>query len=214
MPRTAEDGGGLCFSHSGRGSLHGMERADSLTIDPHKWLFQSHDIGALLTPHRKILHSVFSDRPEYCVAGDNDEPLHWYQWGVEGTRRCRGLKLWLSWKHLGTDGLGKLVDYGCEMAHQLAGRLEAAGDFEVHPSLPELSVVTFRHAPAGVPERALDRYQLALQRRLEASGHVWVSMTKLKGRPLPAGGVAQLLHNGGNARGVDTALSGEICRSH
>ena len=85
--------------------LPGLERADSLTVDPHKWLFQPYDIGGLLVKRREDLLRTFHREPEYyAVWGPEERPLHWYQYSLEGTRRFRALKLWLSWKHLGSDG--------------------------------------------------------------------------------------------------------------
>ena len=82
--------------------LPGLERADSLTVDPHKWLFQPYDIGGLLVRRREDLLRTFHREPEYyAVWGPEEQPLHWYQYSLEGTRPFRALKLWLSWKHLG-----------------------------------------------------------------------------------------------------------------
>jgi glutamate/tyrosine decarboxylase-like PLP-dependent enzyme len=159
----------------------GLERADSLTIDPHKWFFQPYDIGALLVRRREDLSAAFHDEPEYYRVGDpGAEPLHWYQYALEGTRRFRALKLWLSWKHLGSDGFASLIEGNVDLAAHLAARLRDAG-FEVVD--PELSVVCFRHVPAalvGDPD-ALGAHQRALQRRLEMSGDGWVSTTTLRG---------------------------------
>ena len=88
--------------------LPGLERADSLTVDPHKWLFQPYDIGGLLVKRREDLLRTFHREPEYyAVWGPEERPLHWYQYSLEGTRRFRALKLWLSWKHLGSDGFAQ-----------------------------------------------------------------------------------------------------------
>src|SRR5690606_17055781 len=104
-------GGAARLSRRHAGRVAGIELSDSVTLDPHKWLFQPHDIGAVLFRHGKHLLDSFRSSPEYYRTGRLDEePLHWYQFGIEGSRRFRGLKLWMSWKHLGTEGLGALVD--------------------------------------------------------------------------------------------------------
>ena len=79
---------------------------------------------------------------------DGDQ-LNFYKLGFEGTRRWRALKLWMSWKHLGTEGLGRLVEATDDLAAHLARRCAEADDFEALPGVPELSVVCFRHLPGG-----------------------------------------------------------------
>ncbi len=134
--------------------------------------------------------------PEYYRSNaPEEEPLDWYQYSIEGTRRFRALKLWMSWKHLGTRGLGGLVEHNIDLAAYLAERLRAAPDFELAVE-PALSVVCFRHLPAGsdrwAPDRA-DRHQDALQRALEVDGTAWVSTTTLRGRTYLRAGVVNYL---------------------
>ena len=129
-------------------------RADSVTVDPHKWLFQAYDIGGLLVKRRADLPATFHREPEYYRSTrPEDEPLNWYQYSFEGTRRFRGLKLWLSWKHLGSEGLGRLVEMNVELAAHLARAARESDDFEAVPAEPELSVVCFRHLPGGRARR-------------------------------------------------------------
>jgi glutamate/tyrosine decarboxylase-like PLP-dependent enzyme len=175
----------------------GLERADSVTIDPHKWFFQAYDIGALIVRRREDLLTAFHRAPEYYRSNQpEDEPLHWYQYSMEGTRRFRGLKLWMSWKHLGTEGLGHLIEQNDDLAAYLATRCAEADDFEANPAAPELSVVCFRHLPDGWtrwPDAVLDDYQTRLQRALEVSGEAWVSTTVLRGHTYLRAGVVNYL---------------------
>ena len=142
------------------------------------------------------LRRTFHRAPEYYRSNrPEDEPLDWYQYSIEGTRRFRALKLWMSWQHLGTEGLGALVAYTIDLAEALADRLDAASDFELSTP-PDLSVVCFRHLPgavAGWPEERVDRYQAALQRALEVDGSGWVSVTALRGRTCLRAGVVNYL---------------------
>ena len=108
-----------------------LERADSVTVDPHKWFFQAYDIGALVVRRREDLLATFHEAPEYYASNrPEDEPLDWYQYSLEGTRRFRALKLWMSWKQLGTDGLGALIEQNDDLAAYLASRCAAEPDFE------------------------------------------------------------------------------------
>jgi glutamate/tyrosine decarboxylase-like PLP-dependent enzyme len=177
-----------------------LERADSVTVDPHKWLFQAYDIGGLLVKRRADLPATFHKAPEYYrSARPEDEPLNWYQYSFEGTRRFRALKLWLSWKHLGSEGLARLVEMNCDLAAHLARLCRESDDFEVAPAEPELSVVCFRHLPGGRAAAArldpaeVDRHQDRLQRALEVSGDGWVSTTKLRGRTFLRAGIVNYL---------------------
>jgi glutamate/tyrosine decarboxylase-like PLP-dependent enzyme len=116
---------------------------------------------------------------------------------MEGTRRSRALKLWLSWKHLGTNGLGRLIEANNDLAAYLARTIAAADDFEALPAEPELSIVCFRHVPGGSATRLdpaeLDAHQDALQAALEASGDGWLSTTRLRGRTWLRAGIVNFL---------------------
>jgi len=167
----------------------GLELADSVTVDPHKWFFQAYDIGGLVVRDGSLLGRVFSRRPEYyrgggdaAVAHDSHttDSLDFYTLGFEGTRRWRALKLWMSWHHLGTTGLGNLVERTADVAAYLYGFVVAAPDLEP-AHVPELGVVCFRHLVPGLAGEALDRHQDRLQAALEADGDGWLSTTRLRG---------------------------------
>ncbi len=205
-------GGAVRLSLRDAGRVTDLERADSVTIDPHKWFFQAYDIGALVVRHGSHLLETFHRSPEYYRGGEAEadahpdgdglgmgEPLNFYQRSMEGTRRFRALKLWLSWKHLGTDGLGRLVEANLDLAAYLARLIADSDDFEALPPEPELSVVCFRHLPGGrrVAEKldpaGLDAHQDALQFALEASGDGWLSTTRLRGTTWLRAGIVNFL---------------------
>jgi glutamate/tyrosine decarboxylase-like PLP-dependent enzyme len=217
-----------------------LERADSVTVDPHKWLFQAYDIGGLMVRDGRTLAQAFGGRrPEYYRAGhgpdggngagpsagdgarddsevDDDghgsaDQLNFWRLGFEGTRRWRALKLWLSWKHVGSEGFGRLVEANIDLARHLAARIAESHDFEALPPAPELSVVCFRHLPGGRPAPArgtqaaieLDAHQDRLQHALEASGEGWVSTTRLRGATYLRAGI---LNTEATADDVDDLL--------
>jgi aromatic-L-amino-acid decarboxylase len=184
-----------------------IERADSVTVDPHKWFFQAYDIGGLVVRDREDLLQTFHRAPEYYRhPKPEDAPLNWVQYSIEGTRRFRALKLWLSWKHLGTEGFGRLVEHNIDLAQHLARRCRENDDFEVVPDEPELSVVCFRHVPAGLDRSTLDAYQDRLQLALEASGEGWVSTTKLWGHTFLRAGIVNYLSTEDDADRILAAL--------
>jgi glutamate/tyrosine decarboxylase-like PLP-dependent enzyme len=166
-----------------------LERAHSVTVDPHKWFFQAYDIGGLVVRDREDLVRTFHTSPEYYRSTRPEhDPLNWYQYSMEGTRRFRALKLWFSWKHLGTEGFGRLIDHTLALAAHMTRRIAESDDFVAMPAAPDLSIVCFRHVPGGrdreasLDATALDTYQDRLQRALEVSGRGWVSTTTLRGR--------------------------------
>jgi glutamate/tyrosine decarboxylase-like PLP-dependent enzyme len=143
---------------------------------------------------REDLHETFHRSPEYYRSSlPETEPLNWYEYSIEGTRRFRALKLWLSWKFLGTEGFARLVEDNVALAAYLVKRCRELGGFEVEPEDPELSVVCFRHVPPGLEGDALDAHQDRLQRALEVSGEGWVSTTKLRGRTYLRAGIVNYL---------------------
>jgi glutamate/tyrosine decarboxylase-like PLP-dependent enzyme len=209
-------GGAARLSRSLAGRVPDLHRANSVTVDPHKWFFQAYDIGGLLVRDGSHLGQTFGGRrPEYYRdaegpvaeaevdhAADHDEDagqLSFYKLGFEGTRRWRALKLWLSWKHLGTDGLARLVETTVDLASHLSGRCGEADDFEALPEEAELSVVCFRHLPGGreaalqLPPGALDAHQDRLQAALEESGDGWLTTTRLRGATYLRAGIVNYL---------------------
>ncbi len=199
-------GGGARLSHRDAGRVPDLHRADSITLDPHKWFFQAYDIGGLLVRDRRALAAVFGGQsPEYYRGGetpespdpeaadDHGDQLNFYKLSFEGTRRWRALKLWMTWKHLGTSGFGRLIEANNDHAAYLAARCAEADDFEAHPAVPELSVVCFRHVVPGLSGEALDRHQDALQAALEVSGDGWLTTTRLRGATWLRAGIVNYL---------------------
>ena len=204
MHVDAAYGGAVRLSERDKDLVRGLERADSITIDPHKWFYQPYDIGAVLVKRRGDLVDTFHRSPEYYRdVTPEDEPLHWYQYSIEGTRRFRALKLWLSWKFLGTEGFAKLIEHDVDLARHLAARCREAG-FEVIE--PELSVVCVRLVLDGMGDDEADLFQDRLQRGLEESGEGWVSTTKLRGRTFLRAGVVNYLSTEADADRVVDAL--------
>jgi aromatic-L-amino-acid/L-tryptophan decarboxylase len=178
----------------------GLERADSLTVDPHKWLFQPYDIGGLLVRRREALLRTFHREPEYyAVWSPEERPLHWYQYSLEGTRPFRALKLWLSWKHLGSAGFARLIERTVDLAASLTALARERG-FEVIE--PQLAVVCLRLVPPGLDEERADELQRRLQRALEVSGDGWLSTTALRGRTWLRAGVINYLSTDADAERI------------
>ncbi|HSL12340.1 MAG TPA: aminotransferase class I/II-fold pyridoxal phosphate-dependent enzyme [Actinomycetota bacterium] len=199
-------GGAVRLSERDAARVPGLERADSVTLDPHKWFFQPYDIGGLLVRRRDDLADTFHRAPEY-LRSSHDEPLDWYHFTLEGTRRFRGLKLWMSWQHLGTRGFGELVERTNDLAAYLADRCRDDPMLELAVDPPELSVVCFRIVPAaGLGERAVDEHQDRVQRELERSRAGWLSTTTLRGRTYLRAGVMNHMGTEADIDGVLDAV--------
>lgn len=180
-------GGGLAFSEKHRWRLRGIERADSVTIDPHKWLFVPFTCGALLVRDGgRVLRDAFDITPEYLSEerGGEDVQFDFFRYGQLGTRRFSALKVWMALKHLGVQGYAEIVERQIELARHLAARLGALEDFETVGEV-ETALCCARFVPERVraegPE-ALDDLQRRLQQRVERSGEAWLATTVLHGR--------------------------------
>lgn len=183
-------GGGLAFSDKHRGLLGGIERADSITIDAHKWMFVPFACGALLVRGgADVLRRSFDLTPEYLTEkrerfGGADEELDGFRYGQLGTKRFNALKLWAAFKTLGMEGYSAIVDRQIELTHYLAAQIDLLPDF-ARLGQVETAVCCFRYLPDWV--QALDgpgqdRVQRDLQQRIEGSGEAWFATTVLRGR--------------------------------
>src|SRR5919107_1628754 len=126
-------GGGLAFSERHRGRLRGIERADSVTVDPHKWMFTPFACGALLVRGGgRVLRDSFDITPEYLSEdrGGADVEYDFFRYGQLGTRRFNALKIWMALKHMGVRGYAAAVERQIDLAQHLAARLDALDDFE------------------------------------------------------------------------------------
>ncbi|OLE54505.1 MAG: hypothetical protein AUG51_07915 [Acidobacteria bacterium 13_1_20CM_3_53_8] len=180
-------GGALALSEKHREKLRGIERADSVTIDPHKWMFVPFACGAVLVRDGgRVLRDGFDITPEYMSEdrGGHDVEFDLLRYGQLGTRRFNALKIWMALKFLGTRGYAEIIDRQIELTEYLANLLDEMKDFE-RVSPVETAVCCFRFLPEKVGEKdyeAQDRLQLALQQRVERSGEAWISTTVLKDR--------------------------------
>jgi glutamate/tyrosine decarboxylase-like PLP-dependent enzyme len=174
------------LTEEGRAELAGIERADSVTLDPHKWFGQTFEVGCVLVREGRRLTEAFALRPEYMkdVEPGEDE-VNFADCGLALTRRFRALKVWFSVKVLGVGWFRELVSRCCRLADYGQALLERAGVFEIL-SARQLSVVGFRYVPPGWAaadrEEQLDRLNAALLDELRATGRAFLSSTRLRGR--------------------------------
>jgi len=166
----------------GKRDLAGIGEADSVTLDPHKWLAQTFDVGCVLVRDGRRLPETFATRPDYLqdvVSAAADE-VNFADYGIALTRRFKALKIWLSLQVLGLDWFRRLVEHCCALAEYAQARLEATGVFEI--LCPRrLSIVCFRYVPpggAGDP----DAVNVRLLGALRETGRAFLSSTRLRGQ--------------------------------
>ena len=180
-------GGALAFSETHMGKLRGIEQADSITFDPHKWMFVPFSCGAtLVRDGGQVLRNSFDMSPEYLSEdrGFSDAAYDFFRYGQMGTRRFNSLKIWMCFKFMGQSGYSETVNRHIELTQHLAARLDQLPDFERVGEI-ETAVCCFRYLPAEV--RAMDaanqdRVQQNLQQQVEWSGRAFFPSTILHGR--------------------------------
>ncbi len=181
MHVDAAYGGAAVICEKGKKVLKGLELADSITIDPHKWLFQPYEIGCILVKNHEHLYGTFSEKPEYLrdVKGNADE-INFYEHGVQLTRRFRALKLYMSMKTFGLDSFSLAVSNGIDLAEELEHYLRQNPDWEVlSPAI--LAVITFRYHPVEFPESRLDELNQHISDAVIKSQKAMVATTLING---------------------------------
>lgn len=184
MHADAAYGGGLLVSRERRALLAGLELADSITIDPHKWFYAPVDAGAVLVRDARRLTRSFGMKPAYLT--DEFDPAgeryQFYVHGLEQSRRFRALKVWMSFKRYGTAEMGRWVDRNCEQARRLHELARSHPRFESAVE-PPMSAVCLRYLPERElgPERVSTLHHRVAE-RVEQSGRFWIGTTQMKGK--------------------------------
>jgi aromatic-L-amino-acid decarboxylase len=180
-------GGTLAFSDKHRSKLAGIELANSITFDPHKWMFVPFSCGAtLVRDGGQVLRDSFDMSPEYLSEdrGFSDAQYDFFRYGQMGTRRFNALKLWMCFKFMGARGYAATTDRHIELTEYFASQLDELSDFERTGEI-ETAVCCFRYLPPPVralPPAEQDRVQQNLQQRVERGGKAFFPSTVLHGR--------------------------------
>lgn len=164
-------GGAAILAKNGKKLLQGIEKADSITVDPHKWFFQPYEIGCLLVRNHKWLSGTFTEKPEYLrdIEG-NESEINFYDHGIELTRRFRALKFYMSIKTFGLKAFRKAIDYNIYLAEQLEDFLRKSDKWEV-VSPANLAIINFRYNPIAEnwSEKQLDKINQKISKKVVAS---------------------------------------------
>jgi glutamate/tyrosine decarboxylase-like PLP-dependent enzyme len=158
----------------------GVERADSVSADGHKWLNVPHDCGFAFVREQRFLVKAFAESAAYLPAADEERPSVAYI-SPEGSRRARAFTVWATLKAYGRGGYREMVERHVDIAHHLAARVDAEPELERLADV-QLNVVTFRWRPDGVPDDQLDELNRQLGAQLLRDGRVFAGTTLYGGR--------------------------------
>jgi len=176
-------GGGMLVSNEHAVRNQGLELADSVTLDPHKWFYAPLDAGALLVKDEARLTASFGMKPSY-LTDEMDEAKERYQYyvhGFEQSRRFRSLKVWMSFKRYGARQIGEWIDNNVRQAQHLYSLAASHPEFEA-ASNPPMSAICIRYRNADLNEADSKRLHSQVVERIEKSGKFWISTTDLKGK--------------------------------
>ena len=161
----------------------GIEKADSVALDPHKWLHTPFEAGCVLVKDAAAHRGAFSVTPEYLESTSRGlaSGAWLHDWGLQTSRGFRALKIWMSLKEHGVEKFGRLIDQNIDQAHHLSALVDAEPALElVAPT--NINIVCFRYRPPGLDEGALKRLNVEIMLRLQEDGIAAISDTTVHGK--------------------------------
>ncbi len=170
----------ICPEH--RWMFDGIELADSVVFNPHKWLLTNFDCSAHYVKDPNALIRTFSILPEFLKSREADAVIDYRDWGVPLGRRFRALKLWFVIRSYGVEGLRAIIREHVRLGGLFAEWVEADPEFEIMAP-PVLSLINFRYHPRGMDDEAeLDRLNEALLHRINDDGRIYLTQNRVGGR--------------------------------
>jgi glutamate/tyrosine decarboxylase-like PLP-dependent enzyme len=174
------------LAESARKLFEGIERADSIALDPHKWLYLPVDVGCVIYREPEIARSAYGHEAEYTriIGEEADEAFAFWDYGPELSRRFRALKVWMLLKGVGLDFLGDAIESNLACARHFESMVRASDDFEMVAPV-ELSIFCFRHVPVQLRNespQAIDAFNERLLIALQRDGSSYLSNAALGGR--------------------------------
>ena len=166
-----------------RGLFHGVEHADSVVLNPHKWMLVNFDCSAYFVRDTDALLRTFQVTPEYLRTAADPAVVNYRDWGIQLGRRFRALKLWFVIRSYGVSGLQEVVRTHVALARELGQWIEESSEFELMAPVP-LGLVCLRYNPPGrkLDEARLDELNAALLAHVNATRRVHLTHTRLAGR--------------------------------
>lgn len=206
--------GAAAIVPSKRWLLDGCERADSMTINPHKWLFTSFNCSVFYTRKPEVVKAAFSLTPDYLqnVSDHRDEytVTNLMDYDAALPHRFPALKLWMVMRYFGQEGLAQRIEEHCRLAQQLAGWIKKTPSFELMAPVP-LGVVCFRAHPRGIDdEEQLNTINEHLMNRINAAGHFFLSHTKVHGKTTLRVAIGNIRTSENEVRAIWKAIQGAL----
>jgi len=161
--------------------MAGVERADSVVVNPHKWLFVPMDCSALYVRDPDMLRRAFSLVPEFILHADEESGRNFMEYGLQLGRRFRALKLWFVLRYYGAEGIREHLRRHIALAQEFASWVEAEPDWEILAPHP-FSVVCFRYRPSSLSESGIETLNAKILENVNATGEVFLSHTKVRER--------------------------------
>lgn len=181
-------GGFAALTHRGKTMLAGIERADSVVLDPHKWLYCPFEAGCVIVRDRRRMYDTFKILPEYMhdVAREEQE-VNFCDYGLQLTRSFRALKIWMALKTYGARRFRQIIDQCLDLALYGAHLVESSQGLAI-VTPPSLGIFTFRYVPEGIPasagdtEDAVNHLNERLMAKIISSQKLMLSSTRLGSR--------------------------------
>ena len=185
MHVDAAYGGGGLMSPELKPRYLGIERADSVVMDMHKWFFQSLAGSLLLYRDPSWARQLFTESSDYLRMNEDDSPeqFSFFSISPELSRRFRALPFYISMRHYGLERMGRNALHNVVCAQYLADRVQAEEDLQL-VTAPQLSILCFRYRPCGLDSDAVDRLNTAIRDRIQLQGNYLISPTQVNGRPV------------------------------
>jgi glutamate/tyrosine decarboxylase-like PLP-dependent enzyme len=176
-------GAAACLSERGRKHLAGIERAASLSLDPHKWLFQPFEIGCVLLRNARLLKKSFHTTTGILedTKRAEEEEINYYDYGVQLTRSFRALKLWLSIKAFGAAKFREAINHGFDLAEFAENILRQSGRWRIVSSAA-FGIVTFRYVAEGCSENEINEIHRRMVEMMAEDGFAFANSTTLRGQ--------------------------------
>lgn len=175
-------GAAAVLSPRGKKQLKGIERADSIALDPHKWLFQPFEIGCTIVKNSQHLKDTFQILPEYLQdAHQHDREINFCDHGIQLSRSFRALKLWLSLKVFGLKAFSDAIDIGLDLAEFAAQQVTNNTKLQLITNA-QMAVLSFRYYSENCDEETLNRVNSGIVKQVIHEGFAMISSTILKGK--------------------------------
>ena len=184
MHVDAAYGGATILSKEYAHLLKGIDKADSITVDPHKWFFQPYEMGCLIVRNAKWLRNTFTEKPEYLkdVEG-NESEINFFDHGIQLTRRFRALKFYMSIKTYGLGHFREAITYNIDLAIALEDKLRKSDQWEI-VAPASIGIINFRYNPIAqkLDEKTLDEANLKISKGVMAQQKAHMVTTTLMGQ--------------------------------